>query len=609
MLTLDELNLDTAATLTLILAPTGQTIVLIRGGVDVSIGGVISLGTVVAATRFGDGAGSVLLWSALILAGGFRLGALNGLLITALGLQPFLVTLATWSILSGAALMVLPSGGGMVPGWWVSLGYREVLGLGLPAWMLLALLLFWGWFRSTRLGLSIQAAGSNERSAFLSGVSILRINLATYGLSGLFAAAAALFLTTQTSAGSPTIGRDYILPSVAAAVIGGVSLFGGRGHLLGTVVGAFILTLIGNLVFTLRLSSHWQPVTSGVILLVAVVVASLAETAARRMTRFLASHRAVLLAWAAKVVLLLATSLVSPGFLSGSNLRSTLILAAFAGIVAFGQTLVIIGGGIDLSIPWVLNSAAVLMALLCAGSDAALLWVIPLVLRGGGLIGLVNGLGVAVVGVPPIIMTLAANVILQGLLLVGTGGAPSPAAPAAIRTLATGRLGPVPIIALVWLTLAVLATLLMARTASGRHLYAVGPSPAVAELSGVPTRRTTTLTYVASGLTAALAGILLPGYTGQAYLGMGDPYLFTSVAAVAIGGASILGGGGSYLGTVAGALVLTILTGLLPALNLSSGALLVVYRAVIFVTVAVSGEGAQRLGRLRWRRSPGGSGG
>jgi ribose transport system permease protein len=107
----------------------------------------------------------------------------------------------------------------------------------------------------------------------------------TYGLSGFFAAAAALYLTTQTGAGSPTIGKDYILLSVAAAVIGGVSLFGGRGNLLGTVIGASILTLIGNLVFVLRVSSYWQPVMSGVILLVAVLASSLAERSARRRAR------------------------------------------------------------------------------------------------------------------------------------------------------------------------------------------------------------------------------------------------------------------------------------------------------------------------------------
>jgi ribose transport system permease protein len=279
---IDEINLDTAATMTLLLAATGQTIVLIRGGIDLSIGGMISLSTVLAATQFGDDTSSnVLLWSVIILAIGFGVGMLNGLLISVLELQPFLITLATWSILSGAALMILPTDGGTIPEFWSGLGSTDFLGLTSPVWLLVVLLIFWSWFRNTRLGIAIKATGSNERSAFLSGVSLTRINILTYGLSGLFAAAAGLYLTTQTSAGSPTIGKDYILPSVAAAVIGGVSLFGGRGGLLGTAIGAFILTIIGNLVFVLQISSYWQPVTSGVILLLAVLASSLAEKTAR----------------------------------------------------------------------------------------------------------------------------------------------------------------------------------------------------------------------------------------------------------------------------------------------------------------------------------------
>jgi len=280
--TLDEVNLTTAAAMTLMLAATGQTIVLIRGGIDLSIGGMISLGTVIAATRFGEDPLNIVLWSLLILALGFAIGALNGALISLLQLQPFLVTLATWSILSGIAMLILPTDGGRFPGWWIGFGYARALGLASPVWLLLALILFWAWFRRTRLAITIQAVGSNEKSAFLSGVPIARTNIVTYGLSGLFAAGAALYLTTQTGAGSPTIGKDYILLSVAAAVIGGVSLFGGRGHLAGTLIGAVILTLIGNLVFVLRLSSYWQPVMSGAILLVAVLASSLAEKSAQR---------------------------------------------------------------------------------------------------------------------------------------------------------------------------------------------------------------------------------------------------------------------------------------------------------------------------------------
>ena len=280
--TLEELNIDSAAAMTLLLAATGQTIVLLRGGVDLSIGGMISLGTVVAATQFGDSLGSVLLWCAIILAIGFGAGAVNGLLITVLRLQPFLVTLATWSILSGIALLILPTDGGRLPQGWMQFGNGSFLGLATSVWLLIVLLVFWVWFRRTRLGITIRATGSNEKSAFLSGVSLLRINLVTYGLSGAFAALAALYLTTQTGAGSPTIGKDYILPSVAASVIGGISLFGGRGELWGTVIGAFILTIIGTLVFVLSVSSYWQPIVSGVILLVAVLASSLAERSARR---------------------------------------------------------------------------------------------------------------------------------------------------------------------------------------------------------------------------------------------------------------------------------------------------------------------------------------
>ncbi|BAV49396.1 inner-membrane translocator [Mesorhizobium loti] len=115
--TLDELNLDTAAAMTLMLAATGQTIVLLRGGIDLSIGGMISLGTVIAATRFTDDPSTTAFWALIILALGFLIGALNGLLISLLKLQPFLVTLATWSILNGVAMIILPTDGGSVPGW------------------------------------------------------------------------------------------------------------------------------------------------------------------------------------------------------------------------------------------------------------------------------------------------------------------------------------------------------------------------------------------------------------------------------------------------------------------------------------------------------------
>jgi ribose transport system permease protein len=296
----------------------------------------------------------------------------------------------------------------------------------------------------------------------------------------------------------------------------------------------------------------------------------------------------IVLAYAGAIALFAVTSIFSHGFASASHIRVLLIQASFIGIVALGQTFVILGGGIDLSVPWVLNGAAILMTLFADGKNGPLVWAIPLLLAFGAFIGLVNGVGIAALGISPIIMTLGVNVILSGALLVYTNGSPTASAPPLVGTLATGRAGPIPINTLIWLGLAAAATLVLTFTPFGRQLYALGTSRRVAEFSGIATARVTITTYVVSGMCAALAGMLLSGYVGQAYLGMGDPYLFSSVAAVAIGGASILGGSGHYLGTVAGALILTVLAGLLPILNLNPAALQVIYGVVILVTVALA---------------------
>jgi ribose transport system permease protein len=295
-----------------------------------------------------------------------------------------------------------------------------------------------------------------------------------------------------------------------------------------------------------------------------------------------------LLAYAAAALLFVLVSLYSPGFANPAHVATLVTLAAFIGIVAIGQTIVIIGGGIDLSVPWIMNSAAILVTALAHGQSWRLIWIVPLILVAGFLVGAVNGIGIALLRVPPIVMTMSVNVITQGLLLIVTRGFPPPLAPPALTFVAAGKVGPVPVILLFWVLLAAIVVLVERRTVFGRYLYAVGSNRTVAVLSGVPVARTTITAYGISGATAALAGILLCGYSRQAYLGMGDPYLFTSIAAVAVGGVSILGGAGSYLGTIAGALLLTVLNGLLPIFQLDAGALKMIYGAVILLAVLMA---------------------
>jgi ribose transport system permease protein len=284
LLTIDSVALKVAAALTLIFVATGETIVVLRGGIDLSVGGTLSLASAIAATRMEADGLALMPWLLLILALGVVAGTLNGLLISWLRLQPFVVTLASWTILEGSALIVQPAEGGTVPSAWFTWGYSTIAGVPISVVLLLTLCLWWAWFRRTRLFNGLRSAGSNERSAFLNRVSLTWTNVAAYGLSGLFAAIAGFFYATQTGAGSPTVGAQYVLPAIAAVVIGGTSLLGGRGGLAGTIIGAFVLNLIGDVVFLLKLSSYWQLVAQGLIL-IAIVVATAFGAAASEQER------------------------------------------------------------------------------------------------------------------------------------------------------------------------------------------------------------------------------------------------------------------------------------------------------------------------------------
>jgi ribose transport system permease protein len=314
------------------------------------------------------------------------------------------------------------------------------------------------------------------------------------------------------------------------------------------------------------------------------------------MRHLMTRNRPVVAAYVLVIVLAVVGELVAPGFLRVSHLDQLVIEGSFTAIVALGQTFVILTGGVDLSIPWVLNGAAVLLTTFAHGDNVRMAWLIPLLLLGGAVIGLINGLGVALLRVPPIIMTLGMSTVVEGGLLLYTNGGSGGNAPTGDVYLATHRWGPLPVICLVWIAVLVVATVALSATPFGRRLYATGLSRRVSEFAGVNTATMTVSVYVISGVAAALAGIVLAGYVGQSYLGMGDPYLFSSVAAVAIGGASILGGSGNYVGTTAGALVLALLAAILPILGLPQSALEIVYGCVILVAVSVS---SGRIGRRR----------
>ena len=277
----------------------------------------------------------------------------------------------------------------------------------------------------------------------------------------------------------------------------------------------------------------------------------------------------VIFAFGAVVLVFVVGDILHPGFANAGSVKAILLTASFVGFVAAGQTFVVLIGGIDLSVPWVLNGAAILLVTTSLGRDSRAWWALPLTLAMGMAVGACNGIAVSFLAVPAVVITLAMNGVAQGLTLgLSKGLTCSSYTPKVVTDAVTSKALGVPSGLFLWLGVILLITFLLSYTTFGRRVYSIGNNPQASFLAGINVRLITVVLYMLSGLFAALAGITLAAYGGQASLGMGDPYLFQSIAAVVIGGVSILGGRGHYLGTAAGSITLVALVSLLLAENM-----------------------------------------
>jgi len=301
---------------------------------------------------------------------------------------------------------------------------------------------------------------------------------------------------------------------------------------------------------------------------------------------------AVATAFACIVVLLLIGSLYSRNFLSPEYLLQQAKVAAFLGVIASGMMLVILLGQIDLSVPWVVTVGAMMSSALAGYGGAGEVFAIPFGIACGIAIGLVNGVGVAYLRIPSMIITLATNAVAQGLMVVYTGGfSPKDTASAAMRYLATGFSIPgVPNAVVCWAVVGAVMVFLLTRTTFGRSIYAIGNRERAAYLSGIDTRRVVMVVFAISGGLSAFGGVLLAGYASKAAQSMGDAYLLPAIAAVVLGGTSILGGRGSYLGTIAGVMLITLLQSILSVMQMPEFGRQIMYGAVIVLMLLFYGR-------------------
>jgi ribose transport system permease protein len=303
---------------------------------------------------------------------------------------------------------------------------------------------------------------------------------------------------------------------------------------------------------------------------------------------------AVLLA----IVLFLLSGFLPNGF--GGNLDvaaaqavNIVRLSVFLGIIAAGQTLVILSGneGIDLSTGAVVTLTAILTYTIVNGRNEQVLPALLAVLIVGGMIGLINGAGVAFLNIAPLVMTLGMAGVVSGLILVITQGNVSGAvAPIMTQLIARPVFQGIPGAILIWIVFAALMWLLIERTTYGRHLFAIGTNRTTARLSGIRVTAVVIGTYALSGMLAGLGGFLVVGNTGVVHIRIGDPFLFPSIAAVAVGGTLLTGGKGSYFGTMAGALVLTLITSLLTTMQMPESVRRMVLGATLLVMISIYGR-------------------
>jgi ribose transport system permease protein len=313
------------------------------------------------------------------------------------------------------------------------------------------------------------------------------------------------------------------------------------------------------------------------------------ENRLRGVQRFLIDNPVIVLV-VVLALLFLLTDLVNryeagEPFVTWNQLSTTLLVAAPLGMIAAGQTLVMLTGGVDLSVAFIATAAA--FATSWQGGDGTVQGILAGLAVGLG-IGLVNGIGVGVFRVNPLIMTLGTSSVTFGLLSIYAGRSFEKVVPGILSTLGSDRFFDyLPANLILWVAVAAAVILGLRYTGYGRMLYAVGDNDVAARLAGVRVWQVLVLVYALCGLFSAFGGLLLVGFTNNPDLGLATPYLLQSVAAVVIGGTSIFGGWGGYSGTIAGVLILTVLGSLLTLLDAEEWQRQVIYGAIIIALTAI----------------------
>lgn len=281
----DTLNSNMRVFLPMILLVAGQAIVILGGGIDISVGAIVSIVNTILATRVGlEGSPQAMwLYVALSLLVGVLAGAINGFFVAHLRLQPIITTYATSFLFAGVALFILPNPGGGIPAK-VTGFYRNAAPLGLPLafYVIAVVLAAWAYLRSTRYGNYLFAVGGKPQAAYETAVPVTWVQFSTYVISGLMAAFSGIALTMLSGSGNAEIGASMTLNAITAVVIGGTAMSGGVGGVAGPIMGAITLSLIQNIISFAHINTWWETFAKAAIIVVALATPGVINLFRRR---------------------------------------------------------------------------------------------------------------------------------------------------------------------------------------------------------------------------------------------------------------------------------------------------------------------------------------
>jgi rhamnose transport system permease protein len=588
-------------------AAIGMTMVILCGHIDISVGAALGLCATVAGKLAVAGVPLIVVFAATILTGGL-MGLINGFLVAYGRIPAIVTTLGMASILKGG--LILSTGGA-----WIydlpanfAISRQHVLGIPVP---ICALLLFGAvfavWLKYSASGRELYAVGGNAEAARLSGISERHVTLRVFVLNGLLVGISSILYATNFTAIQSNVAPGFELTVITSTVIGGVSILGGSGTVIGALLGGILLQTIGTALVFLHIRAEWFQTVQGSLILLTILL----DVFRRRRTagatgavaptgggagqaaspkflnwRWLTLQEAVLIGVLVVSVILL--SFASDRFLTSANLLNQTRFLSEVALLAVPMTFIIILGGIDLSVGSMLALSAIMLGFSWQ-SFGLPLWMAVLVgIVGAGVAGFLNGLAIVWLGVPPLIVTLATLAIYRGLSLGISESRSVHGFPDSFAFWGSGEVGGLPVQLCLLMVVVIVSGVVLAATPLGRCIYAIGNNETAARFAGLRVGRIKLLAYTLSGLMAGVAGFIYTSRVTSTRADAATGLELDVIAAVVFGGTSIFGGRGTILGTALGVITIQLLKNGLQLAGFRGEATVILIGTVLILSILLN---------------------